>query len=151
MESTEVTIATPDGGRCQWLFERNGPQSDDDRAHLACFGAGGARIWGFDDARPWPDMQGRALAIAGDTLFVLAFHRAATGASITAYQLSTGAERWSRGLEGIGPTAHSGYMAWAELEIREGRPVVFGWEAHGRYVEARDPATGASVFHQRVE
>lgn len=150
MESTEVSVSTPDGGRCQWLPERNGTQSDDDRSHLACLDARGRRIWGFDEASPWPDMQGRALLVAGETLFVLTFHRAATGASMTAYQLSTGVERWSHGLLGIGPTAHSGYMAWAELALLEGRPVVFGWEAHGRYVEALDPQSGVTVFHQRI-
>lgn len=147
---TEVAVETPEGGRCRWVPERNGERSDDDRAHLECLGPDGERTWGFDDASPWPDMEGRALAIEGDVLFVLSFHRAASGASMTAYELTTGAERWTTWLRGLGPIAHSGYVAWAELRIEDGRPVVYGWEASGRYVEVLDPATGASVLSRVV-
>jgi hypothetical protein len=148
MPSTEVSVTTLDGGRCRWEAEPHGSTSDDDRAHLECLDAGGHRVWGFDDASPFSDMQGRALVIDGELLFVLSFHRMATGASVHAYELATGVERWESWLTGVGPIAHSRYSAWAEMRVNEGRPVVFGWEDGGRYVEVLDRATGATLSNR---
>jgi len=57
---------------------------------------------------------------------------------------------WTTRLTGLGPIAHSEYLNAVQLRMIHGRPVVFGWESGGRYIEAVDPVTGAAAFHTVV-
>ena len=73
-----------------------------------------------------------------------------SGCALYAFDLQTGRLKWTVNLTGLGPIAHSKYFNLVQTKMIGGRVVVFGWEAAGRYVEARDAATGAMISHQLV-
>ena len=91
-----------------------------------------------------------ALAIDGTTLYSARHSDIATGCTLHAIDALTGRERWSVSLVGLGPIGHSKYFNVVQLRVINARPVVFGWEAAGRYVETRDPVTGGMVAHRIV-
>lgn len=90
------------------------------------------------------------LLIDGSTLYSARHGDISSGCTLHAFDALTGRERWAVNLTGLGPIGHSKYFNVVELRLVGGRPVVFGWEAAGRYIEARDAATGAMVSNQRL-
>lgn len=88
------------------------------------------------------------LAVDGNVLYYADFHPIATGCSIHAFDLGARRPLWSTTLQGIGPTAHSEYYNRVTLEIQDGRVVVWGWEANGRYIECLDALDGRTVWNE---
>ena len=113
-------------------------------ATTAC--ASGERdLWRADEGHAF--VADAALVIHRGTLYVARFSDIATGCTLSAFDARTGVKRWTRKLAGIGPIGHSEYLNAVELRVVGGRPVAFGWESSGRYIEALDPATGDEAFH----
>ena len=110
--------------------------------------AGGHELW--HKTEPNAFVADAALAIDGGTLYSARYSDIATGCMLHAFDAQTGRHRWTVGLDGLGPISHSKYYNLVQLRVMNGRPVIFGWEAAGRYVESRDPATGALISHQLV-
>ncbi|HEY1959423.1 MAG TPA: PQQ-binding-like beta-propeller repeat protein [Polyangiaceae bacterium] len=117
-------------------------------AWLACAGSDGRELWRHDWAHAF--VEDAALALDGDTLYAARFSDISTGCTLWAFDARSGRVRWSRPLEGMGSIAHSEYLNSVQLEIQGGRPVVFGWESAGRYIEAVDVLSGRTVFHTIV-
>lgn len=90
-----------------------------------------------------------ALARHRRTLYVAQFCSISTGTTLHAINIRSGALRWSKHLIGIGPVGHSKYFNDVQLEIRRGMVVVYGNEASGKYVEARDLSSGRLLMNRR--
>lgn len=86
-----------------------------------------------------------------NTLYVARFCRIATGCNVEAIDFPSGRQLWAVALEGIGPTHHSKYRNGVNIEADRGRVIVFGNEAHGRYVEVLDARTGKQLGNQKLE
>lgn len=122
----------------------------DDKAYksrTSCSQAG-RELWNHVDVNSFVDDT--ALVIDGGTLYSARHSDISTGCTLHAFDVQTGREKWAVALTGLGPIAHSKYFNLVQARVTGGRVVVFGWEAAGRYVEARDAATGAMISHQLV-
>ncbi len=82
------------------------------------------------------------------TLYVVAYCSISTGATLHAINASKGRRKWSKHLVGIGPVGHSKYFNSVQVELRRGLIVIYGNEASGKYVEARDPANGQLIANR---
>jgi hypothetical protein len=129
-----VELALAGGGECRFeALEQN-------LAKLSCTPVG-ATAWTRDFEG---DFVGRgALVSDGQRVVAVTWSRIANGARARAWALADGALLWDRQLEGIGPQDHSKYSNLIQLELDDGLVIVRGLEAHGRYVEALELATGA--------
>lgn len=87
----------------------------------------------------------------GGILYVARYCPIRTGCSVEAIDFATGQRVWALALEGIGPTDHSKYRNGVIVECDAGRVVVFGNEAHGRYVEILDARTGRQLGNQKFD
>jgi hypothetical protein len=105
-------------------------------------------LWHADESHAF--MEDAAVVLDHGTLYAARYSNISTGCTLRAFDAFTGARRWTTRLQGLGPVAHSEYLNAVELRIIGGRPVVFGWESSGRYIEAVDPTTGAPAFHEIV-
>jgi hypothetical protein len=96
-------------------------------------------------------VDGAAMVIDKDRVFVARFSRIASGCWLRAYSAKTGKLLWKTTLKGI-VTGHSKYynMVQMRLDSSQSRVVVFGWEAHGRYIELRDVTSGKLLGHRRL-
>jgi hypothetical protein len=88
-------------------------------------------------------VPGISLASDGQRLFVADYPAISSGARFAAYELETGTMLWTRDAVAIGPQAHSEYFNVVQLRLIENMLVAYGDEAHGAYVEAMDPGSGA--------
>ena len=113
-------------------------------ARTAC-ASNGRELWHADEAHAF--VEDAALVLHRGTLYSARISNISSGCTLHAFDARTGASRWTTRLEGLGPIAHSEYLNAIELRMSGGRPVVFGWESAGRYIEAVDPTSGASAFH----
>jgi hypothetical protein len=113
-------------------------------ARTACE-SNGHELWHADEAHAF--VEDAALVLDRGTLYSARISNISTGCTLHAFDARTGAPRWKTHLEGLGRIAHSEYLNAVELHVIGGRPVVFGWESSGKYIEARDPSTGATAFH----
>jgi len=122
----------------------------DDKAYTArtSCSQGGRELWHKVEGRAFVDDT--AFAIDNGTLYSARHGDISSGCTLHAFDVQTGREKWTVSLTGLGPIAHSKYFNLVEARMIGGRIVVFGWEAAGRYIEARDPATGAMLAHQLV-
>ncbi|MEZ6186992.1 MAG: hypothetical protein R3F62_18535 [Planctomycetota bacterium] len=100
---------------------------------------GGARRYA------WKAHAGSSFTIAEGVLYRSEYCAIASGCTVRAIDLATGAERWSTGLQGIGPVAHSKYFNSVRLYLEEGLLCVAGYEAAGSYGEVLDPASGRTL------
>ena len=116
-------------------------------ARTACTSSG-RELWHADEAHAF--VEDAALVLDRGTLYSARISNISSGCTLHAFDARTGAARWTKRLEGLGPIDHSEYLNAVELRIVGGRPVVFGWESAGRYIEALDPTTGAAAFHAIV-
>jgi len=82
-----------------------------------------------------------SVVVAGDLLIVAHFHRIATGSSLTAIELTTGAIKWQADVQQL-QVAHSKY--WNDVELSRAGNVLtlHGVEAAGCYVQTFDLTTG---------
>jgi hypothetical protein len=122
----------------------------DDKASTArtSCSQGGRELWHHVEGNAFVDDT--ALLIDGATLYSARHSDISSGCTVHALDVQTGREKWAVSLSGLGPIAHSKYFNLVQTRMLGGRIVVFGWEAAGRYIEARDTATGALVSHQLV-
>ena len=72
-----------------------------------------------------------------------------SGARLLALSISDWEWQWQHELIGLGPIAHSAYSNRVRIDHRDGRLLVYGDEAMGRYVEAVDPASGRTLATKR--
>ena len=68
-------------------------------------------------------------------------------ASLRAFSTANGHQLWQVALRGLELPPQGRYLNRVQLRIVDGAPTVFGFETSGRYVEARDPSTGAPRGH----
>jgi hypothetical protein len=83
-----------------------------------------------------------------DTLFAAVYDGGAPGCRVVALDARTGKPRWTATLLGVGRTLHSKYSNQIQLELRDGRLVVYGKESAGRYIEVLSPDDGRTVSNQ---
>ena len=86
------------------------------------------------------DESFRAL-VDGDRLILANYHRYATGSTLFALDLGSGALRWTAEVEQMN-VAHSEYFNDVALERRGATVVMRGFEAAGCYVQTFDLASG---------
>jgi outer membrane protein assembly factor BamB len=86
-----------------------------------------------------------------DTLFIAEFSPASSGCAVVALDLKTGKRIWRTDLEGIGPTGHSEYSNQVNIETDGDLVIVYGNEAHGKYVEQLNINTGKTVANTKFE
>lgn len=113
-------------------------EGDDHAVELACKD-GDTLLWGWRVEKRWE--SGAKLVVDEQRLYVARYHPGASGCGVRAYDLTSGAELWWRGLYGVGPVTHSAYQNDVQARLEGERLVVFGWESANRYVEmlrARD-------------
>jgi hypothetical protein len=79
--------------------------------------------------------------VSGDLLVVAFYHRIATGSSLMAFDLKTGAIRWKADVVQM-MVGHSKYFNDVSLDLRGTTIVMRGFEAAGCYVQTFDAATG---------
>jgi hypothetical protein len=107
----------------------------------------GRELWGRIEPNAF--VADAALLIDGATLYEASYSNISSGCILHAFDLQSGRERWAVSLTALGPIAHSQYYALVQLRVIGGQPVVFGWEAGGKYIEARDAANGALISNRR--
>lgn len=83
-------------------------------------------------------------------VFVAHYASRSTGATLYALDATNGRRLWSQRLRALGPVHHSQYLNEVQLRIDRDRVVAFGRESSGRYVEVRDPGTGALTGWSKV-
>lgn len=100
--------------------------------------------------RPLPETHGdaAALLVAGGAVYVACYSPISSGATVHAFDLKTGAPRWSTELRGLGPIDHSKYANQVVLRGAGGALAAFGNEAAGRYIEVLDPTTGKTLSNR---
>lgn len=89
--------------------------------------------------------------VDGDRLILANYHRYATGATLFALDLGSGALHWTADVEQMN-VAHSEYFNDVALERRGAAVVMRGFEAAGCYVQSFDLASGrrlSSVMQRR--
>jgi hypothetical protein len=79
--------------------------------------------------------------VVGDKLIVAFYHRIASGASLSAYDINTGALKWKADVHQLN-VSHSKYWNDVSLELRYPTVVMRGFEAGGCYEQVFDVATG---------
>ncbi len=84
-------------------------------------------------------------------LLVARYSPISFGGNLTAYDLMTGAERWTISLRALGLIGHSQYANAIELDLREGVVMVRGWESEGRYIELRRTGDGSFIRSWRAD
>jgi outer membrane protein assembly factor BamB len=117
-------------------------------ARLARLGARGRKRWRYPVPGSAPD--GAALALGADTLFAALYDGGAPGCQVIALDARTGKLRWTTTLLGIGRMAHSKYSNQVQLELRDGRLVIYGKESAGRYIEVLSADDGHTVNNRML-
>lgn len=111
--------------------------------------ASGAVVWERSIAPGFGETAELAVDAARGRVFATRHSFLSSGCTLVALDLASGVMLWSLELQGIGPQDHSKYFNDVRLELRpDGSVVVFGNEAHGRYVERVDGAGGRTVGHR---
>lgn len=124
----------------------------------------GARILGLRGEKPQSEtiewrmqLESETAVGASKTLgphrqyMVVAHHSPiASGAKLVAINPVSGSVIWEQQLRGLGPVEHSKYRNEIQLEIRDGKVVVYGRESEGRYIEVRSLTGGRLLAHERV-
>jgi hypothetical protein len=82
-----------------------------------------------------------ATLVVGDKLIVASFHRIATGSSLHAYDLKSGALKWKADVHQLN-VGHSQYWNDVSLELRYPNVVMRGFEAGGCYEQTFDVGSG---------
>jgi hypothetical protein len=92
-------------------------------------------------------LQVNSVALLADDarIYVATYNVISSGCALAAFSASDGKQLWSVQLTAAGPVGHSKYFNRVQLREIDGKPVVFGNEAAARYIEVRDPTTGAAV------
>jgi hypothetical protein len=85
-----------------------------------------------------------------DVLYIADFEHYAQGCEVLAVDLRSGKELWHSRLQGIESVAHSRYYNFINIETDGRRIIVFGNEAHGRYIEQLDIDTGKTLANTRL-
>jgi len=138
-----ITIDDPGGMRCVFTFE---DAASRERLECADRDRRPRRSWSYQIAGA--SSSDASLAQSGDTLYVASIDNGVSGCEVRAYAVATGEERWRRRLVGVGPVDHSAYRNDIQLRIVDGRPVVFGSEVAGRYIEVLDRLSGAILSNR---
>ena len=84
-----------------------------------------------------------------DKLFIAEYSPISSGCNVIAIDLSNGRRLWTSHLNGIGPTTHSEYLNRVNIDIDDQRVIVYGNEAHGRYVEVLDIENGKMIANRK--
>lgn len=108
--------------------------------------AGGRRRWRVP-APAAVRSESFSTLVDGGRLILANHHRYATGASLVALDLRTGALLWSADVEQMN-VAHSEYFNDVALELRGGTVVMRGYEAAGCYLQTFDAASGRRLSSQ---
>jgi hypothetical protein len=109
-------------------------------AHLMLHTPDGKEAW---PAQPLVDRfnDSATALVTGDLLIIAFFHRIATGSSLYAFDLKTGAKTWQAEVQQLN-VGHSKYWNDVSLELRGATVVMRGFEAAGCYQQIFDVATG---------
>jgi hypothetical protein len=83
------------------------------------------------------------------TLVVASFHPIAAGATLQAFDVGSGAVRWTGDVDLL-PIAHSIYSNHVDLTLRGGRIAMRGREAAQDYLEIFEPSDGKRVLSELV-
>jgi outer membrane protein assembly factor BamB len=136
-----IVLPARDGGRYECLLTEK-----PERATVRRLGPDGKERWARQIP---PEFVGAAsLLELGDALYVAHHCAISSGVTVYAFEAEGGAPRFTVHPRGLGPIEHSKYSNQVELRAVDGRPVVFGHESAGDYIEAFDPRTGLSLANQ---
>ncbi len=125
-------LVLPDGDRVLYHITKDpGP------AIIRRVGPDGSQRWQAAGADQF--IPGVALITLGDHLYVAEHGRISSGATLSSFDLASGAKLWSLPVQGLGPVSHSKYSNRVELAVIGGAIVVFGNESSGRYLEVFSP------------
>jgi hypothetical protein len=131
------------GGFCTFVYSESASTTT-----LSCSNSTQSVRWTMTEGRAF--VEDAALLVHCRRLYAVRFSDIATGARVTAFDLATGRQVWSRALQCIGPVGHSEYLNAVRVRWDRDAIVVFGWESAGRYIEVVDPETGRTVSNTRL-
>lgn len=117
-----------------------------ERVHFVC-ARDGKRAWGFDLADFF--VPGAEIAASADAVFVVTYCAISSGAVVTAFDGERGRVLWTTRLEALGDVAHSEYYNDLDVRAEDGKVIVSGWEAYGKYVEVLDAKTGEDLGNRK--
>jgi hypothetical protein len=112
--------------------------------------AAGRKVWSAPLPGGGTPTSAAALLMHDGTVYAALFSETATGAEVVALDAATGKVRFRSRLQGLGPLHHSKYRNSVQLRFIDPWVVAFGDESAGRYIEALDANSGATVSSRRV-
>jgi hypothetical protein len=152
-KNLERTLSAPGGVRCK-LFTKKSPTESPSRPLIGfrCEDGKKALIVEHETADASSLAENAAIAdVNGQPLFVIVRYNAhATGATLAAYDLTSGTLRYAVPLVGIGDVSHSKYNNDVRLVVRGSQVIVYGKESQGSYVEVLDAASGRLLGNRRI-
>ena len=98
----------------------------------------------------WKGHYYSVFAQANDVLYVADFHFGMPGCTLVAHDLKAGKRLWTTSLWGVGHPNNSQYRNRINIELTDGRLVIYGNEIGGAYFEILNPQTGEWVGHKRI-
>lgn len=99
-------------------------------------------VWDQPVPAEFVDAAALVVDIGTGAVYLAHYSAIASGATLLAFDLASGAARWTTPVRGLGPVAHSKYSNQVKLQMLRGALVLYGNESAGRYIEVFDPASG---------
>jgi outer membrane protein assembly factor BamB len=115
---------------------------------LRKYGSGGGEIWAVQLLAP--TARNVAFLVHDGTLYIALYKESATGAELAAIDIKTGRLLFRAPLRALGPVRQSKVRNRVQLRFVDPWVVVFGDESGGRYIEALDAKTGATVSNRKL-
>lgn len=81
-------------------------------------------------------------------VYMVLYHPISSGAMVVALDARDLSQRWSYRAKGLGDVSHSKYRNQTQLDVRQGRLVIFGREAFGSYIESVTLDTGKLISNR---
>jgi hypothetical protein len=115
---------------------------------LRKYGASGGEIWAMQLIAP--AARNVAFLVHDGILYIALYAESASGAEIAAIESKTGRLLFRTPLRAPGPPHHGKIRNRVQLRFVDPWVVAFGDESTGRYIEALDAKTGATVSSRKL-